>query len=85
MLAYVPNPHTGSVTLDLTLLTASVHACWYDPTTGASTAITGSPFPNTGTGTFTPPAAAHADGSHDWVLVLETTPTPVELMGFQVD
>lgn len=85
ILAYVPSPHTGGVTIDLSLLAAAVHARWYDPTTGASVVIAGSPFPNTSAHAFTVPATAHADGSHDWVLVLETTPTPVELMSFRIE
>jgi uncharacterized protein DUF4038/collagenase-like protein with putative collagen-binding domain len=84
LVAYVPDTHTGSVTIALGALARASFARWYDPTTGASTSIAGSPFPNTGTQVFTPPAAAHADGSHDWVLVLETTPTPVELLDFRI-
>ncbi len=47
----------------------TINASWYDPTTGASQAI-GS-FSNTGTQIFPTPGAAHADGTHDWVLVLQ--------------
>jgi hypothetical protein len=53
---------------------ATTSARWYDPTTGAFTAISGSPFANSGTRAFSPPAANHADGFSDWVLVLETQP-----------
>jgi len=65
-------------------MSGSSFARWYDPTTGASTPIAGSPFPNAGAQAFTPPAAPHADGSRDWVLVLETNPTPVELLDFRI-
>ncbi|MET0554762.1 MAG: DUF4038 domain-containing protein [Vicinamibacteria bacterium] len=84
LVAYVPSTHVGSVTVTLAVMAGSSFARWYDPTTGTSTAIAGSPFPNTGTQTFTPPAAPHADGSRDWVLVIETNPTPVELLDFRI-
>jgi uncharacterized protein DUF4038/collagenase-like protein with putative collagen-binding domain len=84
LVAYVPDTHAGSLTVAMGALAAPSSARWYDPTTGASTAVAGAPFPNAGTHVFTPPAAPHADGSHDWVLVIETNPTPVELLGFRV-
>jgi Protein of unknown function (DUF4038)/Putative collagen-binding domain of a collagenase len=85
LLAFVPDTHVGSLTVTLAPLAAASFARWYDPTTGVSTPVAGSPFPNTGTQAFTVPAAAHADGSRDWVLVLETTATPVEILGFRID
>jgi hypothetical protein len=85
LVAYVPDTHAGSFTVDLTVMADAADARWYDPTTGASTTVPGSPFPNTGPQPFTAPAAPHADGSHDWVLVLETSPSPVELLGFGVE
>jgi hypothetical protein len=85
LVAYVPTAHTGSITVTLAPMAAASFARWYDPTTGVSTPIAGSPFPNTGTQAFTVPAGAHADGSRDWVLVLETTATPVEILGFRID
>ena len=85
LVAYVPTAHTGNLTVTLATMSGSSFARWYDPTTGVSTPVAGSPFPNTGTQAFTVPAAAHADGSRDWVLVIETSPTPVELSGFRVE
>jgi hypothetical protein len=67
-------PTARAVTVDMTKLAGAATARWYDPTTGTWTAITGSPFANTGTHVFTPPTAKHADSYSDWVLVLETTP-----------
>ena len=65
-------PVSTTLTVNLTKFSApSVTASWYDPTTGTSVPISGSPFPNTGTQTFTTPTTAHADGTHDWVLVLQ--------------
>lgn len=67
--AYVPEPRT--ITIDMTELTpASVRARWYNPTTGAYTAI--GTYPNTGTQDFTL-------GSGDAVLVLDEVPTAVAL------
>ena len=43
----------------------------FDPTTGTSTTIGRSPFVNTGSQSFPTPSAAHSDGTHDWVLVLQ--------------
>lgn len=68
-LAYVPT--TRTITVDLARLSGSVTARWYDPVLGTYRSITGSPFANTGTQTFTTPGV-HADGAGDWVLVLET-------------
>lgn len=84
LVAYVPTTHTGSLTVTLAPMAGASFARWYDPTTGASTPVAGSPFPNTAPQTFTPPSAPHADGSRDWVLVLETAPTPVELLDFGI-
>jgi hypothetical protein len=84
LVAYVPSTHAGSLTVTLAPMAGASFARWYDPTTGTSTPIAGSPFPNTGPQTFTPPAAPHADGSRDWVLVIETNPTPVELLDFRI-
>jgi Protein of unknown function (DUF4038)/Putative collagen-binding domain of a collagenase len=69
LIAYVPPAHTGSVTIDMTALSGSVTARWFDPTRGTYTAISGSPFANTGTRAFTTPGNNGA-GQADWVLVL---------------
>jgi PKD repeat protein len=67
-LAYVPSAR--SVTVDLTRLSGTMIARWYDPTTGSYQAVAGSPFPNTAVHAFSTPGL-HADGSSDWILVLE--------------
>ena len=69
-------PTARSVTVDMTKLAGAATARWFNPTTGGHVPIAGSPFAATGTRTFTPPAARHADASDDWVLVLETEPPP---------
>jgi hypothetical protein len=65
---YLPTPR--AFTLDLARLKASVMARWFDPTSGASKAIEGSPFANAGKRQFTPPNT-NAAGEPDWVLVLD--------------
>jgi hypothetical protein len=68
VMAYLPTLRT--VTVDLTKLRGPVTARWYDPSRGVYTAIEGSPLPNTGTRTLTPPGKS-GDGDGDWVLGLE--------------
>jgi chitodextrinase len=67
-LAYLPTVRT--VTVNLSKMSGTVTARWYDPTRGSYTAIAGSPFANTGTWNFTP-TGNNAGGAGDWVLVLE--------------
>lgn len=67
-IAYAPT--IRPLTIDMTRLSASVTARWFDPSDGAYTAIADSPFSNIGSRTFTPPGPNH-DGDGDWVLVLE--------------
>lgn len=66
-MAYIPMQET--ITVDLSQLSGQVTASWYDPTLGTYTAVSGSPFANSGTMQFTPPGT-HSDGAADWVLVL---------------
>ena len=69
-------PTARNVTVDMSQLAGPVTARWFNPTTGGYTAVAGSPLAASGKQIFTPPAARHADASDDWVLVLETDPTP---------
>jgi Protein of unknown function (DUF4038)/Putative collagen-binding domain of a collagenase/Putative Ig domain len=65
---------SGSVlTVDLGKFNRGVHAEWYDPSNGVSTAVSGSPFANSGSMQFAPPGKNH-DGDNDWVLVLAVKP-----------
>jgi hypothetical protein len=73
VMAYLPTLRT--VTLNMTQLSGPVTAQWYDPSNGTYTAISGSPFSNTGTRNFSSPGNNHA-GDGDWVLVLEASSTP---------
>jgi hypothetical protein len=69
-LALVYVPSSRSITVDLTRLSATLTARWFDPTTGTYQSISGSPFSNTTVHTFSTPGT-HADGASDWVLILE--------------
>jgi hypothetical protein len=68
-----------TVTLDLSQMSEPVTVEWYDPTTGAYTRVSGSPFANAGLHQFTNPAGVHkefntdnsAEISADWVLVID--------------
>jgi hypothetical protein len=71
VMAYLPT--VRAVTVDMSRLSAPGVARWFDPTLGTFVSIPGSPFPNSGTASFTPPGN-HADGAADWVLVLESNP-----------
>jgi len=79
VLTYMPTAR--AITVNMTQMAGATTARWYDPTTGTYTAITGSPFQNTGSRAFTPPSTTHADGSTDWVLVLEAATHAVPALG----
>src|SRR5207245_797721 len=85
VMAYVPS--IRPVTVDMSQLSGSVTASWYDPPAGTFAAIAGSPAPNSGVLMFTAPGS-NADGDQDSVLVLEAsqtqrvsaiTPNPIDL------
>jgi Protein of unknown function (DUF4038)/IPT/TIG domain/Putative collagen-binding domain of a collagenase/Abnormal spindle-like microcephaly-assoc'd, ASPM-SPD-2-Hydin/Fibronectin type III domain len=65
---YLPTIQT--ITVNLASFTTTVTARWFDPSNNTYTAISGSPFSNTGTRQFTPPGQT-SDGFTDWVLVFE--------------
>jgi hypothetical protein len=69
VIAYMPT--TRTITVDMSKLSGTATARWYDPTIGEYTTVGGSPFANAGMRQFTPPGKNH-DGDGDWVLVLET-------------
>jgi Protein of unknown function (DUF4038)/Putative collagen-binding domain of a collagenase len=66
-LAYLPTPRTVSV--DLSQFAGSVSAEWWDPVSGRSLPIEGSPFSNSGAKSFTPPGQ-NSDRSGDFLLIL---------------
>jgi hypothetical protein len=69
-LAVVYDPAGNALTVNLAKFSGPVTARWYDPSNGTFTAITGSPFANSGSHVFSTPGANH-DGNPDWVLVLQ--------------
>jgi len=66
-MAYLPTSRPVSV--DMGKLLGAARAQWFDPTSGKYSEIPGSPFANSGTRSFAPPAKNSA-GDGDWVLVL---------------
>jgi chitodextrinase len=73
VMAYMPTRRT--ITVDMSKLGGQAFASWYDPIDGTFSAISGSPFANTGSRNFAPPGD-HADGTSDWALVLEASIAP---------
>jgi chitodextrinase len=73
-LVYTPTART--LTVDMSKLGGSVTARWFDPVANSYTLINGSPFTNSGTMQFVAPSGTHADGTSDWILVLEASVTP---------
>jgi hypothetical protein len=74
LLAYVPPDHTGSVTIDMTKMSATAQARWFDPANATFTVI--GAFNNSSTHAFTAPGANSA-GDADFLLVLETVAATV--------
>jgi hypothetical protein len=66
--AYLPS--AARITVNLAKLSGRVTAFWFDPTSGQSRPVQGSPFDGDGTRDFTPPGN-NAAGESDFVLVLK--------------
>lgn len=73
-MAYIPSTGTGTrtLTVDMGKLSGNVTTQWYNPTSGAYSTISGSPFPNSGSRNFTTPGD-NGTGTNDWVLVLDAS------------
>lgn len=71
VMAYIPVSKT--LTVDMSKLSASATARWYDPTNGQYKPITGSPFANSGSKQFVAPGN-NSLGDGDWILIIETNP-----------
>jgi hypothetical protein len=69
-LAIIFIPTARTITVDMSKLSGTSSARWYDPTAGTYQTISGSPFANSGSRNFTS-SGNHSDGENDWVLVLE--------------
>ena len=78
LIAYVPDAHSGSFTIDRTRFGTDGYAVWIDPTNNAVTPI--GAIPNTGTQSFTVPGA-NAAGDNDWVLLIRA-PYPNDPVGY---
>ncbi len=63
-------PTARTITVDLSEFSGPVQAHWFDPTSGATTTVSGSPFTNAGTTKIMTPGL-NATGAADWVLVFE--------------
>ena len=68
LVAYVPPDHSGSITIDMTVMGGPTRARWFNPTTAQYTSI--GTIANTAPATFTPPGD-NGTGFTDWVLLLE--------------
>jgi hypothetical protein len=69
LVAYVPPTHAGPFTIDMSVMAGATQAKWFNPTTGATTAI--GEYANSGTQSFTVPGD-NGSGFNDWVLLLQS-------------
>lgn len=70
-------PKAATLTVNMSKFRSNrMRARWFDPTTGTYATI--GVFGNSGAESFTSPAS-HADGNDDWVLVLDPSPTIVNV------
>jgi hypothetical protein len=67
--SYLPARQT--ITVNLAAFSGTVTGRWFDPTNNTFSAVTGSPFNNTGAIQLTP-GGNNSEGSSDWVLLLTT-------------
>jgi hypothetical protein len=74
---YVPGGTNGTVSpvVNMAHFANPVVAQWFDPSNAKYTSISGSPFANSASHTFTTPGSNH-DGNNDWVLVLQAAAIP---------
>lgn len=68
LVAYCPASTT--ITVDMTKMSGSTTARFFDPTNASYSTVSGSPFSNTGTHNFATPGNNSA-GSPDWILRLD--------------
>src|SRR5262249_6648291 len=59
-------PGAFTLTVNMAKFNGPVTAKWYDATLGAYTTVSGSPFANTSTKTFSPASLNNHDGNPDW-------------------
>ena len=68
IVAYVPPGRSGNITIDMSVMSGTSRARWYNPTTGTSSSI--GVFGNSGAQSFAQPGN-NGTGQTDWVLVVE--------------
>ena len=67
LVAYIPDAHGGSISIDATVLRGAAEAQWFDPSSG--TYSSAGRVTNTDTQSFTPPGS-NSGLSRDWVLLV---------------
>ena len=84
-LVYVPSTGTGSNTFTIAMsqLSGPVTAQWYNPTSGAYTTLTSSPFANSANQTLSTPGN-NGTSTNDWLLVLTASSSPSVLTSISV-
>jgi hypothetical protein len=60
----------ANVTVNMAKMKGATTARWFDPSSGSYTTVPGGPFASSGSRQFAPPGNT-ADGSTDWVLLLQ--------------
>jgi hypothetical protein len=73
LIAYVPDAHSGPLTVVLSAMSGPTRARWYDPSNGtyiADSSGTGYVLANSGTHAFAVPGG-NGGGANDWALVLD--------------
>jgi hypothetical protein len=65
-------PKQTTLTVNMAKLSGAATARWYDPTNGTYSAVSGSPFANSGSHQFATPGS-NSSGDKDWVLVLSVS------------
>jgi hypothetical protein len=82
LVAYVPPAHRGTFSIDMSALSGTAHARWFNPTNAVYTEG-GSGLANAGARSFIPPSS-NGSSFNDWVLTLHVEPVvgaPVPLPG----
>ena len=69
LVAYIPPAHSGSINVNMSVLSDKADAQWFDPTSAKYIPVQAAAFNNKGTQSFTPPGK-NSTGENDWVLVL---------------
>jgi chitodextrinase len=63
-------PAGNSVNVNMGRFSGSVNVQWFDPTSGSYTTVSGSPFANSGSKSFSSPGS-NSSGDPDWILLFK--------------